>query len=259
MGCVCGAGVGLRSAQVIESAQRPSPLRSPLPQPAALAKQSNSSDATAQHSVKQDPKAVVLIYYDALGHGEVIRILLKFLSVDFVDRRVTREEWERDCELAEFGKCPVLLMDGKRLVQTRAILRYVAQKHGLYPAMKDFKNIYLVESAWDLVDEIKGPLVRIMEEGDKQKLQEQYAQSDEQLRHLSQRLVQNKGGKGWFVGSQISITDICVVQLLWDFYMRPGVQQESRVPEPLKAYMQLFLSLYNQVKGYLITRPAAAF
>lgn len=260
MGCVCGTGARvLQDGAVIPSNR--SPVTTPL-SVGVLAKQSNSSDATARPPSKPpDPKAVILVYFDALGDAEVIRILLKFLNVDYEDKRVTGEEWEKAREIAEFGNCPVLMIDERRLVQTKAILRYVAQKHGLYPALKDLQSIYSLESACDFVDEVKKPLLTLMEKGEKEQLREQYVRSEEQLRMLSQRLVQNKGGRGWFIGSQISLIDICVVQLLWDFFLRPGLkeQHEGQVPDPLKAYMRMFLSLYSHVSGYLATRPASAY
>lgn len=246
--------------QVVVPASRPVLFQ--ISNASALAKQSNSSDTTARPASKlPDPKAVVLVYFDALGEAEVIRILLKFLNVDYEDKRLRLEDWEKVKEIAEFGQCPVLLMEEKRLVQTRAILRYVAQKHGLYPALKDLTNIYSLESACDFVEEIKAPLLALMEKGEKEHLSQQYERSGEQLRLLALRLVQNKGGKGWFVGSQISLIDICVVQLLWDFFLRPGLKElhESRVPEALKAYLRLFLSLYSHVSGYLTTRPASVY
>lgn len=227
-----------------------------------LAKQSNSSDTTARPASKLlDPRAVVLVYFDALGEAEVIRLLLKFLNVDYEDKRLRPEDWEKVREVAEFGECPVLLIDEKKLVQTRAILRYLAQKHGLYPALKDLKSIYSLESACDFVEDIKTPLLALMEKGEKEQLNAQYEQSEQQLSLLAQRLVQNKGGKGWFIGSQISLIDICVVQLLWDFFLRPGLKElhENRVPEALKAYLRLFLSLYSHVSGYLTTRPASLY
>ena len=73
-------------------------------------------------------------------------MLLKYLKIEFVDHRVSFEEWPsfKETGVCEFGQLPMLEMEGKTFVTGRAIARYIAMKNGLYPTSP--KEIYEVES-----------------------------------------------------------------------------------------------------------------
>mmetsp|Transcript_93436 Transcript_93436/g.166263 ORF Transcript_93436/g.166263 Transcript_93436/m.166263 type:complete len:249 (+) Transcript_93436:55-801(+) len=85
------------------------------------------------------PKKLTLKYFPIAGRAEVIRLALILGKLDCADQRLTGEEWEKQHKAtAPFGQLPVLMVDGKELAQTKAILRYVgklAQYDGrlLYP------------------------------------------------------------------------------------------------------------------------------
>lgn len=248
MGCVCAGtkvtNLGLATVPEIK------PHRSPF----------SSSIVTAQPPVLDIDSASVALYsVEGLGSAESIRFLLKYLNLDFEDRRVGEKLLERTRERAEFGDLPMLVIDDKKLVQPKAILRYLAQKHGLYPNSRDLDFIYWMESLCDLVEEMRSALLEAILQGNKQLLEEKYEQVSARLGCLEARLMRNKGGKGWFIGSQVSLADVVVVQFLWDFYLRPGMKEahEAAVPAKLRGFVKLFLSLYSHVSGYLSTRPRA--
>ena len=74
-------------------------------------------------------------YFDAYGGGESIRMLLTKAGVAFEDNRLNREQVgemkKANPDMLEYGQLPMLeLDDGTRLVQSQAILRYVARKYG---------------------------------------------------------------------------------------------------------------------------------
>lgn len=247
MGCVCGVGTKIAALGPV-TVPDAKPHRSPF----------SSSALTAQPSAQEVETAGVALYStEGFGQSESIRFLLKYLNINFEDRRIGEQELQRARQRAEFGDFPMLVIDDKKLVQVKAILRYVAQKHGLYPNFKDLDFIYWIESLCDLVEEMRNALLEGILTGDKQLLSERYAQVSARLVCLEGRLIRNKGGKGWYIGSQVSLADVVVVQFLWDFYLRPGLKEthESAVPEKLRNFVRLFLSLYSHVTGYLSTRP----
>lgn len=247
MGCVCGTGNKITTLGPV-TVPDIKPHRSPF----------SSSVMTAQPSAQEVETASVALYStEGFGPSESIRFLLKYLNIDFEDRRINAQELARSKQRAEFGDFPMLVIDDKKLVQVKAILRYVAQKHGLYPNVKDLDFIYWIESLCDLVEEMRNALLEDGLRGNKQLLAERYAQVSVRLVCLEGRLVRNKGGKGWYIGSQVSLADVVVVQFLWDFYLRPGLKEthENQVPEKLRNFVRLFLSLYCHVSGYLSTRP----
>ncbi|XP_035398990.1 glutathione S-transferase-like isoform X1 [Cygnus atratus] len=85
-----------------------------------------------------------LIYINGRGRMEPVRWLLAAAGVEFEENFVeTREQLEKlvkDGELL-FQQLPMVEIDGMKMVQTRAILSYIAGKYNLYG--KDLK-----ERAW---------------------------------------------------------------------------------------------------------------
>lgn len=76
-----------------------------------------------------------LYYFNGRGRMESVRWLLAAAGVEFEEEFLeTREQYEnllKDRYLL-FQQVPMVEIDGLRLVQTRAILNYVAAKHNLY-------------------------------------------------------------------------------------------------------------------------------
>lgn len=92
-----------------------------------------------------------LTYFDAPGRAEPIRVALRIAGLPFVDRRLKFPEFLEAKARGELplGAVPVLEVDGFRIVQTAAILRYVARigDRSLYP--EDPWAALLVDSALD--------------------------------------------------------------------------------------------------------------
>ncbi len=78
---------------------------------------------------------IKLYYFDIYGRAEAIRMLLHHAKVEFEDVRINGEtlgEMKAAGQL-EFGQVPMLEHDGKHLVQSWSILRYIGKLHGYYP------------------------------------------------------------------------------------------------------------------------------
>ncbi|KAL4640892.1 glutathione S-transferase 3-like [Arapaima gigas] len=103
---------------------------------------------------------VVLYYFDGRGHMESIRWLLAVAGVEFDEVLLkTREQFEKllnDGSLM-FQQVPMVEMDGMKLVQSKAILNYIAEKYNLHG--KDLKEKVMIdmyaEGTRDLMDMIK--------------------------------------------------------------------------------------------------------
>ncbi|XP_041645539.1 glutathione S-transferase 3-like [Cheilinus undulatus] len=83
----------------------------------------------------------VLYYFNARGKMESIRWLLAAAGVDFDEVLLTtRAQYEKllsDGDLM-FQQVPMVIMDGMKLIQTKAILNYIAEKYHLHG--KDIKD-----------------------------------------------------------------------------------------------------------------------
>ncbi|XP_052088659.1 glutathione S-transferase alpha-4-like isoform X2 [Mytilus californianus] len=79
--------------------------------------------------------ATKLTYFDGRGRAEIIRIMLAGVGLEYTEEYLTsKEQWE---ELKKSGKLlynqvPLLEIDGLELVQTGAIVRYLAKKYNMY-------------------------------------------------------------------------------------------------------------------------------
>jgi glutathione S-transferase len=72
-----------------------------------------------------------LTYFDIRGRAECIRLLLEEVAVAYEDRQITNAEWQQLKPRTPFGQVPLLRIGNIELVQTQAILRYLARAHGL--------------------------------------------------------------------------------------------------------------------------------
>ncbi|MCJ8730919.1 hypothetical protein PDJAM_G00189920 [Pangasius djambal] len=102
---------------------------------------------------------VVLYYFDGRGKMESIRWLLAAAGVEFEEVHLTtNEQYQKlvDDGALMFHQLPLVEMDGMKLVQTKAILNYIAGKYNLYG--KDIKERLMIdiysEGARDIMDMI---------------------------------------------------------------------------------------------------------
>eukprot|EP00803_Ostreobium_quekettii_P006244 evm.model.scf_131.2 EVM.evm.TU.scf_131.2 scf_131:15187-15813(-) len=98
-----------------------------------------------------------LIYFDFPGRAEVIRLALFVGGLDFEDVRLTREQFLAEKADLPFGLLPVLEVDGERISQSLAILRYVGRLSGLFPAdpLAAFRCDEIVQAFEDLFDKLR--------------------------------------------------------------------------------------------------------
>ncbi|KAI6238184.1 GST protein [Aphelenchoides fujianensis] len=148
-----------------------------------------------------------LYYFDSRGYAEPARMIFAHAGVPFEDVRIEREQFKK----ADwpFGKLPVLEMDGKKLPESMAIIRYLAKQHGL-AGKNDFESaeIDAIVYLWkDFFNDIM-PYFRIvcgLLEGDKDKVRkaefepalEKYVPILEQLLKESGNGFLHKSGLSW--------------------------------------------------------------
>ncbi|XP_028640149.1 glutathione S-transferase alpha-3-like [Grammomys surdaster] len=160
----------------------------------------------------------VLHYLELRGRMEAIRWLLAAAGVEFEERFLTtRDDLARlrnDGSLM-FQQVPMVEIDGMKLVQTRAILNYIASKYSLYG--KDMKERALI----DMYSEGMADLDEIV-------LFYPYIPSEEKQARLATikdkarnryfpayEKVLKSHGQDYLVGNRLSKADIYVVQMLY--------------------------------------------
>nr|XP_051711602.1 glutathione S-transferase Yc isoform X1 [Oryctolagus cuniculus] len=193
----------------------------------------------------------ILHYYNARGRMESIRWLLATVGVEFEEKFVkTRAELDklRNDGILMFQQVPMVEIDGMKLVQSRAILNYIASKHDLYG--KDIKERALIDMYTEGMADL-GELV----------LHHPYLPLGEQQASLAQ--IKDKARNRYFpafekvlkshrqdylVGNRLSKADILLVELI--YYMEeldPGFITSF----PLLQALQTRISSLPTVKKFL--------
>jgi prostaglandin-H2 D-isomerase / glutathione transferase len=159
-----------------------------------------------------------LTYFDAPGRAEPIRVALHIAGLPFTDRRLKYPEFaERKAkDELPLGSVPVLSIDGVNVVQTSAILRYVARagRTDLYP---DEPRVALdVDSVLDSFnDTLSNALVPSMFERDLAKKLEMRAAlvagPMARVYAYAEKVVERSGGP-FVAGRQMTIADLVIAQ-----------------------------------------------
>ena len=72
-----------------------------------------------------------ITYFDIRGRAEPIRLLLEEAGVAYDEVQISQEQWPELKPGMPFGQVPMYREGDLELVQSHAILRYLARKHGL--------------------------------------------------------------------------------------------------------------------------------
>ncbi|CAG9763047.1 unnamed protein product [Ceutorhynchus assimilis] len=99
------------------------------------------------------PSQYKLTYFDLTGLGEPIRFLLHYGGINFVDQRITKDQWPNLKPSTPLGQLPILEVDGRVLYQSVAVARYVATQVGL-TGKTDLEN-WEIDAAVDTVEDFR--------------------------------------------------------------------------------------------------------
>ena len=152
-------------------------------------------------------------------------------------------------------------VDGLKLVQSYAIMRYLGVKLGYVPT--DPVQHYQMDSIIGLRDDFANGLIPLSFAKDPESVSKYYAdKAPHFLKMFEDRLIRNNEGNGWFVGETATIADILMFRLLLDYFLRAEramfAQYLDAVPK-LKAYYDRMLASSPELKAYLETRPSRPY
>jgi glutathione S-transferase len=82
---------------------------------------------------------IVLHYFDIKGLAEGIRLLFEEAGIEYKEERFTRADWYGSIKekyqqsgISPYGQVPIVSYNGQHMPQSEAIIRYFANKNGLY-------------------------------------------------------------------------------------------------------------------------------
>ncbi|XP_040906503.1 glutathione S-transferase, alpha tandem duplicate 1 [Toxotes jaculatrix] len=159
------------------------------------------------------PGKVVLYYFNGRGKMESIRWLLTVAEVEFDEVILTtREQYKKllsDGALM-FQQLPLVEIDGMKLIQTKAILNYIAEKYNLHG--KDLKDRVMInmysEGLNDLMEMMM--LLPFTAAADlKSKLDTIQSKAKERYLPVFEKVL---SGPVYLVGGKLSIADVQLVE-----------------------------------------------
>ncbi|XP_072498560.1 glutathione S-transferase A2-like [Notamacropus eugenii] len=158
-----------------------------------------------------------LYYFDVRGRMESVRWLLAAAGVEYEEVLFkTAEEFENFVKGGKlmYQQVPMVEMDGMYIVQTRAILKYIAAKYDLYG--KDLKERALidmyVEGMRDLNDMIMFFLFSLPEEKQKN-FNYIIERATERFFPVYEKALKGHG-KNYLVGNQLSWADVQLLEVI---------------------------------------------
>ena len=163
---------------------------------------------------------ITLIYLDfPFWRAEVSRIALFMGGIEFNDRRIDSEEFQRvksngrldDGTLIPFGQLPVLVVNGVSVAQTGGIARFCGKLADLYPKDND-----LLAAEIDQFIDFQTDIFSLIsfsgkDVSEKQKLLNRKELVAGELKTKLKMLEDNLSDSGsWSVGSNMSIADLAL-------------------------------------------------
>ncbi|XP_059137294.1 glutathione S-transferase A3 isoform X1 [Peromyscus eremicus] len=160
----------------------------------------------------------VLHYFDGRGRMEPVRWLLAAAGVEFEEKYLkSRDDLARlrnDGSLM-FDQVPMVEIDGMKLVQTKAILNYIASKYNLYG--KDMKERAIIDMYVEGVADLEIMVLYYphMPPGEKDAALTTIKDKARNRYFPAYEKVLKNHGQDYLVGNRLSRADIALVELLY--------------------------------------------
>ena len=163
---------------------------------------------------------ITLIYFDfPFWRAEVSRIALFMGGIEFNDRRIDSEEFQRvksngsldDGTLIPFGQLPVLVVNGVSVAQTGGIARFCGKLADLYPKDDDFLAAQIDQFIDFQTDVFNWIIFSGKDVSEEQKLLNREKLVEGELKRKLKMLENNLSDSGsWSVSSNMSIADLAL-------------------------------------------------
>ncbi|CAF2661249.1 unnamed protein product [Rotaria sp. Silwood2] len=152
-----------------------------------------------------------LYYFNNRGRGEVSRLILAAAGQIYEDIRYEDDQWLLDKAKMPLGEMPVLEYNGTKLVQSRAIARFLAKQFQL-GGRNNFEQAK-VDAVVDTIEDLITKLIPVFDEENDIKREELSKKffSEELHKHLQNLdvLIKEFGnGDSFFVGNHLTWADL---------------------------------------------------
>ena len=208
-----------------------------------------------------------LYYFESYGRAEIIRFLAAHAKLPLEDVYVKKDETFaalKESGKLEFGQVPMLeTADGKHLIQSWSVLRYLGRQHGYYP--DDAEVAYKIDSTIDAVEDFLQSNNKWRFEADetrKAAAKETFLKTflPKWIDAIEKRIASNSTQK-FIVGDKITIADFALAAVTFNILLNELNPVFAEIQEVLKdsAVIDTYVaSLQAELHDYLETRPKRA-
>jgi len=185
-----------------------------------------------------------LTYWKGRGRAEFIRLMLAAADIDFEEKQYLDKpediEKLKNEGLLQFNQVPLLQWNGLNMVQTGAIVRYIARKYGLFGTNEEdaFRIDMLSEGGRDFNNFFMG----FGFGDDKVIIGKLKSETFPRYLPIFEKILSNGDGK-FLVGGQLSLADISLLE--------PLLNMEEKFQDELGAFPKLkdYLAHIKNVPG----------
>lgn len=207
--------------------------------------------------------SIKVYYFDIYGRADPIRMLLTHAKQAFEDVRINGEQLaalKAEGKL-EFGQVPMLEHDGKHLVQSWAILRYLGKQFGYYP--DNSEEAWAVDSVIDAVEDYLSKYFRAQFEKDadrKTQLEGDFlAWLPGWIKAIEKRIGSNADPK-FAAGSKRSTADFALAAVAFNLIFNEANPHHAAVaplakPEDYPVLAAYLKGLKEELSEFLTSRP----
>jgi len=199
-----------------------------------------------------------LMYWNARGRGEAIRMMFTLAGQEFEDYRFKEGEWAEikgNADLFPLGQAPVLIVDGKALPQSKAISQYLARKFDLYGSNNEEQT--QIDIVSETISDVGQKLIPIFMEKDETKKAALIAKfrDEDSKRYFAfiNKLIKEAGGR-FFVGGAETLADVTVYTTM-DFVTQMVGETFFADNYPELAQFHKGITENSKLSNYIKSRP----
>jgi len=210
---------------------------------------------------KTDAPHVRLTYFDGRGLGELPRLCLAYAGVEFEDVRVATDDLPADFKSSGkllFGQVPLLEIGDFKLVQSHAIGRHLARKYNFYGST--LEESALVDAVLDGIGDMRAKWIAVdnLKEGKEEAKAKFVAETLPHWYGLFSAILE-KNGTGYLVGDKLSLADIQLFNVNWNWHNRKDMFPGEILKFPtLKAHLER-IGAEPKIAAWVARRPASAW
>lgn len=206
--------------------------------------------------------SVTLHYFDGYGRAEGIRMILHGFGIEFTDNRYNQETFAAFAAtgVSETSQVPCLEIDGKSLVESRSIERYLLVRGGV--TTSGHYEGYVNDSTISFLDDVRLTMAKFIYVDNNLPGLIEWMKNDLPwyLTKLSARLNEHN----LFVNDRPQHADWAMFEFIYDVFLREKVAEKSKplleahAPK-LITFAENFKNSNAGLASYLATRPECEF